>query len=228
MGLSPGAAKKAGITLWPTESKLGRQYNSLLVQIHSSMEGGNRLVQPFKGEATLDRNEFQALTVPFAYFVALAKSDVSPFSAILDNELPEAFRTLSPPIPTGYPPTAELLTELRGTYDSSHEELVPRENGENDVENVSEKLTRGDKQLLQYCGLMLYWVHEKHMPKEWHSRAKPNLSALEAELLPWLHARVEVGVEVPKAGTMRKCLALALEAFRSGNIELKPLADTTK
>lgn len=227
MGLKPAAAKKAGVTRWPTKLKLGRRYNALLAQAHSGMAGKNPLLQPLEGQATRDRDEFQKLLIPLAYFVALATSDVTPFSTILQQEPPDAFKRLAPPVPTGYGRPDELLNELRETYVKSNDGVArtaaPEDTEFDEAAELSKIKSRHEKQVLLYCGVLLHWVHETYMGKDWLSRPKPSLNAIEAVILPWLEKRVTDLRQVPSDGTMRKSLRLALEAFRQSDIELEPL-----
>ncbi|GER21328.1 hypothetical protein VCH24_63770 [Variovorax boronicumulans] len=210
MGLRPGPAIRAGVAKWPASSELGKRYNSLLLKCYWAITGGNPLLQPLKGETTTERLEFQRLPLSLAHFAALARSDLSPFAHTLQEQLPEGFENLKPPVPLGSRASNELLSELRATYATSNS---PEDHEQLNVPGESEKLDRKDKQLALYTGVLLHWVYETRSKQNWLWGAALNASAIEADLLTWLRDRAVHSSDAPQEGTMRRYLGMAAKTF---------------
>ena len=199
MGLRPGPAIRAGVAKWPASSELGKRYNSLLLKCYWAITGGNPLLQPLNGEATTERLEFQRLPLSLAHFAALARSDLSPFAHTLQEQLPEGFENLKPPVPLGSRASNELLSELRATYATS------------DSPENHEQLK--DKQLALYTGVLLRWAYETRGKQNWLWGASLNARAIEADLLTWLRDRAVHSSDAPQEGTMRRYFGIAAKTF---------------
>lgn len=109
LNMDPKHGRRLGISDEDSTHPLAERFEWLLTRTARAMIARNPLLQPLLGNVTADRDEVQQVFVSLDYFIALIKSDLTPYPGF---EVPKSLLEIKPAFSFMKPSAEEILTEL--------------------------------------------------------------------------------------------------------------------